>query len=172
MAFWKEIKGFENLYKVSNTGFIFSIRTNKILSLRLDSSGYPHVILYKSGKKYSKKVHRIVADTFLENPYNKPQVNHIDENKQNNNINNLEWVTAKENANHGSRTQRSTEKHKIKIVSLSESGLARIEKSGADMAERLGVDPSNIFHVLSGKQKTVRGFRIYPVTYSEKVGYV
>lgn len=69
-------------------------------SLFIDKGGYCIASLYVKGKQYSKKVHRLVAETFIRNPDNLSQVNHIDENKQNNHISNLEWVTPKQNCEH------------------------------------------------------------------------
>lgn len=73
-----------------------------------DKDGYLIVNLNKNNKCYKKKIHRLVAEVFISNPENKPQVNHIDENKQNNCYLNLEWVTNKENSNHGTKTERTT----------------------------------------------------------------
>jgi hypothetical protein len=99
------IKGYENLYKVSNYGNVktYNWRNSKreaILKPAKTKDGYLQVALQKDGKLKSFKVHRLVALTFLDNPENKPQVNHIDCDKTNNKITNLEWVTAKENTAH------------------------------------------------------------------------
>ena len=93
---WKDIVGFEGLYKVSTLGRVKSLRKNKIMSFTT-RSGYSVLNLRKEGKRYSKQVHRLVADAFIENPQNKPIVNHKDTNRKNNNVNNLEWCTQKEN---------------------------------------------------------------------------
>jgi len=69
-------------------------------SLVIDKGGYCIVSFYIKGKQYAKKVHRLVAETFIDNIQNLPQVNHIDENKQNNHVSNLEWVTARQNCEH------------------------------------------------------------------------
>ena len=104
MEQWKPVKGFEN-YEVSNMGNIKSLnymhtKETKILRLCKDKDGYLRVNLYKNGKRYAKLVHRLVAQTFIPNPENKPQVNHIDGDKTNNTVDNLEWVTVKENQQH------------------------------------------------------------------------
>ena len=104
----KIIKGFEN-YGVSDTGKIINIKTNRVLKTRLDRYGYEIVNLYKDKKCVTVLVHRLVALAFIPNEFNKPQVNHKDEIKTNNNVNNLEWVTAKENTNYGTRTLRAVE---------------------------------------------------------------
>lgn len=158
---WKDVLGYEGLYEVSNLGKVKSIKNNKILADRKDNHGYFQVQLYKKGVGKSHKVHRLVLNSFSENKLKNLQVNHIDENKTNNNISNLEWVTPKENSNHGTRTARSAEKHKIEIVAKTQSGIFYPSKSGKDLSKKLGVHPSNIFHVLSGKQKSVKGLKIF-----------
>lgn len=99
---WKEIKGFED-YHISNLGRVksFKIYTEgKILSLNMTKQGYYHVILYANKVEKGMKVHRLVATAFIPNPESKPQVNHIDGNKANNIVSNLEWNTASENQFH------------------------------------------------------------------------
>ena len=113
MEIWKDVKGFEEYYQVSETG---KIRRKKgktiykdgrvadfsqtILKQSENKKGYFKVYLSKNSKKYIKTVHRIVAETFIPNPKNKKTVNHIDCNKKNNKIENLEWLTNKENMRH------------------------------------------------------------------------
>lgn len=89
-----------NSHLISNVGNIKSIKTNKIIKKHLDKDGYPRVGLYFNKKIKSFYVHRLIANNFLNNKDNKPQVNHIDGNKQNNKISNLEWVTSSENRIH------------------------------------------------------------------------
>ncbi len=100
---YKEIAGFEGRYQVSNTGKIRSIaKLGKwhLLSLRTDVYGYAEVCLWMKRKVFYKKVHRLVAEAFIPNPENKPQVNHIDTDKKNNIYYNLEWATPQEDADH------------------------------------------------------------------------
>lgn len=99
---WKDIKGFEGLYQVSNTGKVWSISRGQIRKTRLDKDGYERLDLTKEGKSYTRFVHRLVAEAFLENPENKSEVNHIDCIRTNNNLENLEWVTHAENMAHRS----------------------------------------------------------------------
>lgn len=96
---WKDIKGYEGLYQVSNHGRIKSIRykTSKLMVLKTDVHGYVKVGLRKSGKRTWYGVHRLVAVAFLPNPNNFPQVDHIDNCKTNNHVDNLQWLTAREN---------------------------------------------------------------------------
>ena len=104
---WKDIEGYEGLYQVSNFGRILSIRSHYILKGSMSSQGYKVTTLSKPNHKEAKRVliHRLVAKSFVPNPQNKPQVNHIDGNKLNNNANNLEWVTGKENIQHTSKNK-------------------------------------------------------------------
>lgn len=109
---WKDVGGFEGLYQVSNLGRVkslekkipygYGLRTipERILKNNVNEYGYLYVRLYKDAKGTKFKIHRLVALTFLENPKNKRCVNHKDGNKQNNCVENLEWVTHGENMQH------------------------------------------------------------------------
>ena len=90
---WKPIKGYESLYEVSNLGRVKSLKWGKERILRTDKSnnGYLRVVLCKDGKKKKYLVHRLVCESFLPNSNNLPEVNHKDENKTNNKVDNLEW---------------------------------------------------------------------------------
>lgn len=106
MEKWKSIEGYENKYLISDSGNVKSLvdkngeKTNKILKPRIAKNGYLYVNLWKKSKSKTKKIHRLVAEAFIPNPNNCPCINHKDGNKQNNNINNLEWCTYSENAKH------------------------------------------------------------------------
>lgn len=100
---WRDVIGYEDLYKVSNLGNIKTLYPRKygnILQKYINKEGYVFVRLNKNCKRTGLLLHRIVAKAFIPNPENKPQVNHIDGNKLNNNVDNLEWVTASENQKH------------------------------------------------------------------------
>jgi hypothetical protein len=103
---WKNIIGYENLYKISDTGKVFSIKRNRIVKSSPNKRGYQRVCLWKNRKKVSKCVHRLVIDQFIDNP--NPiifiQANHKDGNKTNNQVNNLEWCTASYNVKHAYNT--------------------------------------------------------------------
>lgn len=103
---WKKIPGFEN-YEASDTGEIRSTvypYNQAPKKPRIDKRGYCRVNINKKGKRQTLYVHRLIASTFIENPENKRTVNHIDGNKQNNHVSNLEWCTYRENNDHGFRT--------------------------------------------------------------------
>lgn len=93
------IKEYEGMYSVSSDGRVFSYKSNKYLKLQ-SNKHYLKVMLTKNGEQIQKLVHRLVAEAFIPNPENKKEVNHIDGNKLNNSIDNLEWVTPKENQQH------------------------------------------------------------------------
>ena len=104
MEIWKDIENYEGLYQISNFGNIK--RNNKILKPFKNTNGYYQIVLYKECKKKHCLVHKLVANAFIENKNNYKYINHKDENKLNNNINNLEWCTAKYNCNYGTRNER------------------------------------------------------------------
>lgn len=98
MEIWKDIKGYEGLYQVSNLGRVR--RQSKLLHLNTNTYGYKHVTLSKGNAQKTALVHRLVASAFIENPLGLPQINHKDGDKSNNAVSNLEWVTPKENNCH------------------------------------------------------------------------
>lgn len=106
MEIWKDFKGYENYYSVSNTGKILSKRFNKCLSFGNNGRDYLFVNLYNEDGIKRFYVHRIIALTFLDNNENKTQVNHKDCNKANNNVSNLEWTTPDENISHAVKNKR------------------------------------------------------------------
>lgn len=121
MEIWKDIKDYEGIYKISNLGNIKSFKHNKekIIALTPDKDGYLKAKLYKKNKPKVVYAHKIVAQTFLKNPKNYNIVNHKDENKQNNRVNNLEFCDSKYNNNYGSRKYKNNRKEYInKALSL------------------------------------------------------
>lgn len=105
MEIWKDIEEYKGKYQASNIGNIKNMITNKVLKQYIGSNGYYRIGLYKDKKTKVFEVHRLITKTFIDNVENKKEVNHIDGNKLNNNINNLEWVTHKENINHAWKTK-------------------------------------------------------------------
>src|SRR5574344_1100472 len=100
---WKNVSGYEGIYQISNFGRVRSFKFSNVRILKniVQSAGYLTVDLRKNGARKSFKIHRLVALAFIENPNNLPSINHKDECKTNNSVNNLEWCTDKYNSNYG-----------------------------------------------------------------------
>ena len=111
---WKDIPGYEGLYQVSNFGRVKSLRKAIIMSIRINKKGYSTIGLSKNGVFNRKSIHRLVAEAFLPNPDNLPQVNHKDEDKSNNRVDNLEWCSQLYNNIYGSRMERQVNTRKLK----------------------------------------------------------
>ena len=170
---WRDIKNYEGLYQVSNKGRVKSleriiIRKNgrkfsvkgRILNPSLDHYGYLQVALSnESGKKKTFKVHRLVCEAFHENPVNKPCVNHIDENKANNTVSNLEWCTIAENNNHGTHNTRMAKTKSKPVGQYTREGmLIKVWQSTIEVQRQLGFRNSHISAVARGEEKTAYGY--------------
>lgn len=155
----KEIKNFEELYQVNELGQIWSIKNKKYLKQTLCKNGYLYVGLHKNKIRKNILVHRIVAEAFIPNPNNLPEVNHKDENPQNNSVNNLEWCDSRYNKNYGTSIQRRKEKLSKKVYQYTLDGELVREWISATEAGRNGFSQSNINNCCLGKAKTYKGFR-------------
>ena len=164
MEEWLNIYGYPE-YKVSNTGKVKSLKYGKehILKPRNNKKSYKQVILYSNGKIKPILVHRLVAEAFIPNPYNLPEVNHKDENKNNNNVTNLEWCSHKYNMNFGTRTKRSAKAHTgiyntktSKKVICIETGI--VYQSLSEIKRQIGFSQSNISQCCNGKRKSAYKF--------------
>ena len=157
---WKPIKGYEGLYEVSNMGRVKSLRYGKerIMSTPDNSIGYRNVTLVKRAHK-QKRVHRLVAEAFIPNPMNLPVVNHLDGDKHNNCVSNLEWCTKKENTNHAIKTglMKLTTNPKPIMAYRSDKFVGTF-KSMAECANKLNCDRRGITNVIHGRHKTHHGF--------------
>ena len=157
----KDIKGYEGLYAITSCGKVWSYRSQKFLKPVSDKDGYWKINLSKDGQRKTYQVHRLVAQAYIPNPEDKPQVNHKDEVKTHNYINNLEWTTAKENSNHGTRTKRSVEtqrKNKTNMIPVYCIELDRVFDGVNVAAAELGLSGSNLCACLQGRQKTFGGY--------------
>lgn len=97
---WKPVRGYKGYYEVSNLGNVKSLKSGVVMKPQTNNSGYLCLNLSLKGKQRSRLIHRLVASAFIKNPEKKKEVNHIDMDKTNNTVNNLEWVTREENLNH------------------------------------------------------------------------
>ena len=150
---WKPVRDFEGLYEVSNTGKVRNRKNGYELSKFQNRFGYITVCLNKDGKVIQQKVHRLVAEAFIPNPGNKPQVNHKNGNKADNTVGNLEWVNQSENMLHASRNGlRNT--HKVMIV---ETG--QVFPNITECARAINGSDADIHRCIFGtKSKTHKGY--------------
>ena len=151
---WRYIEGSDDCY-VSNLGRLK--RGNEIIKQRKDPEGYPRATIKGIGMD---RTHRLVAKAFVPNPENKPMVNHINCIKDDNRVENLEWVTSKENTAHaGKNGLLSLKPRRSRIVATSvKERESYIYESQVDAAKKLKIDDSEINKCLRGKRNTSHGF--------------
>lgn len=165
---WKKVEDFEGFYEVSNFGNVRSLNYHnwgivKNLIPVVDRYGYERVCLTKNGKQFNRLVHRLVATAFIENPNDLPQINHLNEIKTDNRVVNLEWCSAKENMNHGTRNQRMSQSKKNKnckaIVQMDMNG-NEIRKwvSFMEVNRVLGYDVGFLARCCKGRSKSAYGY--------------
>lgn len=170
---WKDIKSYEGLYQVSNIGRIKSlkrhiktynggeyVRKEKIKSIRkINTGGYSDVLLAKNGKNKTFVIHRLVAEAFIPNPQNLPYINHKDEDKTNNCVENLEWCDPKYNANYGNAIKKRVKKMYVKVEQYSIDGkLIKVWNSIREASEKLKIKNQSITRCCQGKRKTTGGY--------------
>lgn len=179
---WKDIEGYKNYYQISNLGRVKSLsrrilsknNSTAIIKDRIlkqgNSRGYKRVLLLKNRYRKMMSVHRLVANTFIDNPLNKTQVNHINGVKSDNQLSNLEWVTPSENKIHAFKIGLETPQWKgvygkenplsININQFSKDGLFIKTHNGINQASRdLSIDASTIVNVLKGNRKSAGGYK-------------
>ena len=160
MEIWKDVVGYEGLYCVSSFGRIKSLprptkQKAQEMSRYSDQKGYQRVWLCKDGTPKNYKVHRLVAQAFIPNPDELPQVNHKDENKANNCVDNLEWCDCRYNNTYNNRMGRIATKNSRKVRCF-ETNMVYDSISAASRA--VGVSTSNIIYVCQGKFKQIKGY--------------
>lgn len=146
----KDIKGYEGMYAVTECGHVWSHK-RKLFLKPTNTNGYLYVHLSKNGKVQSLGIHRLVAEAYIPNPENKPQVHHIDKNRANNCINNLQWVTAKENCNTDNRNKNIGRTNSKPVYCVE---LDRTFNSITEAAEELNLSVAAISMCCHGKIKT------------------
>jgi len=176
---WKDIQGYDG-YQVSNTGKVYSKKSEKLISQYSTKKGYKRVGLYKNGSQKQLLVHVLVAESFLDKPGKEYQVNHKDLNKSNNSVGNLEWVTGKENVQHlieNDDSRKETLRRKMSEigkefnhlgVEASKKAVAQIDKatdeiidiyeSAREASRQTGANYRNISQVCNGDKKTHMGY--------------
>ena len=172
---WRDIKGFEGFYQVSNLGRVKSIacrrlsgrdkggdfaiaQTEHIMTPVVSESGYLKIVLRNNSRAFKTSVHRLVATAFISNPKNLQFVNHINENKKDNIAENLEWCTHSYNCNYGTRSNRQSKAMKnhaslsIPVIKLTKEGV-EIERypSISEASRKNGINVSNIANCCKGK---------------------
>lgn len=162
---WKDTYIYGEQYQVSNTGMVRNKITGHILTPQEDKKGYMRVRLSLHDKKATAKVHRLVAVAFIPNPKRKPQVNHKDTNKHNNNVENLEWVTNGENQLHAYKTglnyvtgKAGRKKRSVCKLDLITGEVIETYKSLADAGRKNNLHDTNIHKVLNGARRSCGGF--------------
>ena len=164
MEVWKEVFGYDVLYEVSNLGRVRT-RYSKMTGYSKDyrfvkpsdnGNGYLRFNWKLNGRSKTVYLHRLVAEYFIPNPNSLNEINHKDENKQNNCVDNLEWCDHKYNCKYGTRNDRSAQKNRKKIVCV-ETG--RIFESSTQAASELNVNVTAISNCLRGRSKSCSGYR-------------
>lgn len=174
MEEWKDIIGYEGLYKISNKGRVWSCTYNRTLKPSTEKSGYKKIVLSKEGKLKTYRIHRLVALAFLKPVKNKEIVNHIDENKSNNYFLNLEWCTYKENMNHGTCIKRIlktksgknydgykkiSEKLSVPVIGINVKTGEKIEFKSMTEARTKGFNNGHISACVNGIRQTHKGYK-------------
>jgi len=143
------IKGYENIYAINKQGDIYSAYKKKLKTHDLNKTGYFITDLYKKSRRKKFYVHRLVAETFIENPENKKQVNHKNLNKIDNRVENLEWTTPGENTRH------AYESGKVGVLSEVVEEIKKLYATGkhtqAELAEKYGVCSRTILRLVNGQ---------------------
>ena len=162
---WRDVVGFEGLYEVSNLGNVNRLvkynGAHKPRKLRMDRYGYKYVRLWKNGKAKYFTVHRLVAMAFIPNPENLPCINHKDEDRTNNDVNNLEWCTVKYNSNYGGRNEKlskSMRNHPNKSKPVMCVETQEVFPSAREVERQTGIRNEQILQCCKKPNRTARGY--------------
>lgn len=164
MEQWRNVVGYNGKYLVSNEGRVKNAKTGRVLKELITHTGYVKVHLFRVNDEKNIFLHRIVAEAFLPNPQRKPQVNHIDGNKLNNNVENLEWCTNKENVRHswenglreGNIQWYNSKKKRVVAISIDGADVIRFN-SIAEAKKHFNTN--HVSDVLNGHREQTKGYR-------------
>lgn len=177
---WKPTHIFPDEYLVSNDGRVMSIRSNKILKPTTDKDGYIYYVLCVDGNRKTIKAHRLVAMAFIDNPQNKPAIDHINGDKKDNRVENLRWVTNKENTNNPITFKKVLNANLARMPLLMQKASMRgfgrkttsVYKDGKLIgsfesqklaAQFTGVSPGKVSMCISGQKKSCKGYEFKEV---------
>lgn len=166
-AVWKKVPGYDGRYEASIFGMVRSINRTvykgrkmvptkvrgQLLSPYIGTDEYLRVDMYQNGIRRHERLHSIIAKTFIPNPENKETVNHIDENKYNNTVKNLEWMTNEENVNYGTRIQRVKEKYGTQVIRISPANQVERFATLHEAEEKTGILRQSIAYAIRNKTK-------------------
>lgn len=178
MEEWRDIKGYEGLYKISSLGRVLSLQRtfytgvnnrvctihDTIMSPSKTKKGYLRITLYKNGVPKGFQIHRLVAEAFIPNPNNFPEVNHKNEIKDDNKLNNLEWCTSKYNTEYTKAyihsLPKAVDKVKRKVIQMNLAGeFIKEWESASEAARFLGVSQSSISLCCRGKRNKCKNYK-------------
>ena len=175
MEEWRDIKGSEGFYQVSNMGRVRSLdrdittlkgwkmhKKGCVLKHGIETRGYSFVSLRKPGTVIYARVHRLVADAFMTNEFNKPEVNHIDGNKQNNAVTNLEYSTHSENMRHAVETGLKKRAYPVEMLDANTGEVLRTFPSMTSASKYFNKNsksPNGVLQCIKGKYKTAYGYK-------------
>lgn len=171
MEVWKDVIGYEGLYQISDCGCVRSIKrtvnhnyrprtiNGQTLKFHFDKNGYPVVCLSKNGVQNFKKVHRLVAEAFIQNPLNLPFVNHRDERKTNCTASNLEWCTSQYNNTYGKRIEKAKLSQQKRVLQYTKDHVFVKEWASLTEASRaLRIHNGSISECCRGKRTTAGSY--------------
>ena len=154
---WKQYK--DTNYEVSNLGNVRRIGAKKNRKIQDNGKGYKNMILRIDGESKMLYVHRMVAETFIPNPKGLSEVNHKDEDKSNNCVSNLEWISKIDNLHYGTRQERSISKRSIPVSQYDLQGkLINTYKSAREAGRQTGITQGSISHCIKGERYTAGGY--------------
>lgn len=165
---WKDIPNWENYYEINELEEVRNKITKKLIIGDTNNAGYPRIYLYNKNNSIKKERffrHRLVALLFIPNPNNYLEVNHIDGNKLNSNVNNLEWCTRKQDERHSYKVGGSKHKNYKPFKIIYDNGLEEIYNFKEDLSKLLGISRVTVKYWLQKKNKGFRKYKIKDIYY-------